>query len=180
MCLRWDGCGTHRRVLGFNKALYRAADGEDVEFDEFDDKGHQNVDVEQEGSGHDKAAEVAVVDAAAETYIVEHGYLPATFHGDYFEQRARKMSYAHAEQSLVSQVGLTKSEGLAKGKPAHGKRNKRGSVIAEGNNLRDSVQQLKGTYNGSAIQPKVKDRSDMKRSFAPKGAKPKKSAKTYS
>lgn len=102
-----DGCGTHRRVQGCNDALYRAFDGEDVKLDAFNDPDQKKLGADQVSDGHDKAAELASVDEAAEAHLARHGHLTATFYRDNFEQRGKEISYAQAEQTPVASGGLT-------------------------------------------------------------------------
>lgn len=59
--------------------MYRAFDGEDVKLDAFNDPDQKKLGADQVSDGHDKAAELASVDEAAEAHLARHGHSQPPF-----------------------------------------------------------------------------------------------------
>ncbi|KAH8723246.1 hypothetical protein GQ44DRAFT_561747, partial [Phaeosphaeriaceae sp. PMI808] len=85
-----DGCSKHPRCQGYNKALYRAANGEEIQMSEFNDPDPTNFDREcvTQDQHDDMETEMGILDEVAEVQLELYGHIPANFHEDYFAQRA--------------------------------------------------------------------------------------------
>jgi hypothetical protein len=124
-CLRSQGCGKHSKVQGFNGPFYRAAQNEDIELSEFDDP-ELSKPVVPEANPNVEEAQLSLVDEAAEAHIATYGYLPDSFHNDYYAKRAdelrlqskmiREATIAQVREATVAQQQANKN-GRTKAKP---------------------------------------------------------------
>jgi hypothetical protein len=178
-----DGCGKHPRVQGYNGPLYRAANGEAVELAEFDDPDPSNLNGEPEDDEDDMEAEMERVDEMAEDHFNKHGYVPVNFHNDYFAARTKEKAYAETEKIDAVEArgevsGQPAQNGKNKGKTAAAKGKKKSATFADdvgqtgGPRVVSTARQRKSTY-GNPLQQKDANLHLEKRSYAPKGAKPK-------
>jgi hypothetical protein len=178
-----DGCGKHPRVQGYNEPLYRAITGEPVELSEFDDPDPLNLEGEPEEDEDDMEAEMEKVDEMAEEYLCEHGYVPASFHNDYFVARAKEKAYVEADKTNAAEAkgtvfGMPMQNSYHKGKAAAVKGKKKGATTFDDGNDQTGGPRV-GTagqrfpINSGTFQKKDANVRPEKRSYAPKGARPK-------
>jgi hypothetical protein len=172
--LRSDGCGRHPRSQGYNRALYRAANGEDVDLSEFDDPDPLNLNGEAE-EDDDFEAEIQAVDKLAEKYFDENGYVPVNFYTNYFTARTKEKKYKASNAKPTPESDDAEPvPAKTIGKPGKGNYNKR-RVITFADNVNNGRGASKGnaTKGRKSLQPNDDDNGLPERSFAPKGSKPK-------
>ena len=182
-CTRSDGCGKHPRVQGYNDAFYRAADGEDLELSEFDDPDPLNTKGDPDEDDDDMKAEMEPLDELAEQYIEKHGTLPPNFHNNYWAERSRQKAYAEANKLLTPSPedtvsGVPNGKCKTKGKTVGVKYNKRKGATQQidhaGRPQNEGAARRGHLTHAGALQPKTTNQGVKDRTFAPKGAKPKK------
>jgi hypothetical protein len=87
LALRSDGCGEHKKCKGYNRPLYRAAKGEDVDLSEFDDPEPWNLVDEPKTGEHDYEREKIELAELIEDVIRKKGSLPPNFEAEYWAVR---------------------------------------------------------------------------------------------
>ncbi|KAF2820349.1 hypothetical protein CC86DRAFT_249416, partial [Ophiobolus disseminans] len=83
-CLFSGGCGKHSRVQGYNKPLYRAADGQAPDLSEFDDQEPSDLTAEPKDKEEDFEAHEKTRNEVEEELRQQHGYVPKSFYDNYF------------------------------------------------------------------------------------------------
>ncbi|KAJ4366231.1 hypothetical protein N0V83_007867 [Neocucurbitaria cava] len=176
--LRSDGCGRHPRVQGYNEPLYRAAEGYDVALSEFDDPDPDNSKGEPEDDEEDWEAEHIELARLTEEEIAKNGFLPADFHNSYWQALRQEQAFAKSKKRRAVETGsedvgenpTTNGRGqanvVANGKAGAGKKTQNRAIT-----FADQPHEKHGrgasTYAGTVTADKPK------RSYAPKGSKPK-------
>jgi hypothetical protein len=179
-CFRSNGCGKHPRVRGFNEALFRAANGGNVDISEFDDPDPQNVHEESDENDDNWVHEMEEMQIMTEKHLAVHGYVPESLYTDYFVERAKLQAGKHKVQKQPEDDTLR----LA---PDENDRACNTAVIGASKKAKIKVvtwapvtrqnggrARMNGsTYGGSASTPDDTDRPGKRRSYAPKGSKQK-------
>jgi hypothetical protein len=154
-------CCKHPSSKGFNRALYRAAEGEHVDLVEFDDPNPLNFN-EELNDKEDLEAGLNSIDEMTEEHFKQHGNIPPNFHQDFFALRAQAETYETAPQVLPSpaadmeaEAKKGKGKGPATTKATRAKKNHNLDVTFAG-----AVDQDGCVHRGSLVRDRYKSYGD--------------------
>jgi len=193
-CVHSKGCGKHARVQGYNKPLYRAADGEDADLSEFDDFEPFNLDEEDDDNNEEDFQAHWEARAEVEEELRDrHGFVPKSFYDDHYaelgKQKAREQQNKKAAveaPNVDSDIALDTTV-IRNGKTGWGKtRAGKTGVGKKGKHRRDSIAEPPipdrgqnrrfggATYGGIPSSGQANSGAGLPlRSYAPRGSRPK-------